>query len=98
MDSFTESQKEETSKVGLNLIAYGDVLKEGEKKGSLAFEEPKPDTLYIFCYTSGTTGDPKGSMIDHSYFVSCSAAMEYYEYKFSSMDSVISYLPYAHIF
>jgi long-chain acyl-CoA synthetase len=97
-DSFTESQKEEASKVGLSLIAYGDVLKEGEKKESIAFEEPGPDTIYIFCYTSGTTGDPKGSMIAHSYFVGCAVAMEHYDYKFSCMDTVISYLPYAHIF
>lgn len=44
----------------------------------IEFEEPKSDTIYMLCYTSGTTGDPKGSMIPHSYFVSCCNFVKYF--------------------
>ena len=31
----------------------------------MALREPEPDTIYMFCYTSGTTGDPKAAMLTH---------------------------------
>jgi len=32
--------------------------------------EPKSETIYMFCYTSGTTGDPKGAKMSHRGFIS----------------------------
>ncbi len=47
-------------------------MKQGKSlKDYSLFLEPTPDTIYMFCYTSGTTGDPKGAMINHRGFISC---------------------------
>ena len=32
---------------------------------NVEFEAPNPDTVYTLCYTSGTTGMPKGVMLTH---------------------------------
>lgn len=52
----------------------------------------------MFAYTSGTTGDPKGSMINHSYYVAICDFVDYFGANFNKDDVTISYLPYAHIF
>lgn len=64
----------------------------------MTFKETTPDTIYIMCYTSGTTGDPKGSMMSHSYFVACAASVVNYSMNFTKEDIALSYLPYGHLF
>ena len=44
-------------------------MEEGKKQTNIAFKEPTPETVYMFCYTSGTTGDPKGAKMSHAGFV-----------------------------
>ena len=52
----------------------------------------------MFCYTSGTTGDPKGSKISHSAILAAMTLHDYARIGFKPGDVSISYLPYAHIF
>jgi long-chain acyl-CoA synthetase len=52
----------------------------------------------MFCYTSGTTGDPKGAMISHGSFVSTFSMVDYYQINLDETDVAISYLPYGHTF
>uniref|UniRef100_A0A8C1XV26 Long-chain-fatty-acid--CoA ligase n=1 Tax=Cyprinus carpio TaxID=7962 RepID=A0A8C1XV26_CYPCA len=54
---------------------------------------PQPDDLAIICFTSGTTGNPKGAMLTHRNVVSNSSAFIYV-----TKDVHISYLPLAHMF
>ena len=54
--------------------------------------------MYMFCYTSGTTGDPKGVMITHKSFVSCLHIVEWYNVDINEEEIYISYLPYGHCF
>lgn len=52
----------------------------------------------MFCYTSGTTGDPKGAKMSHSGFVSIQHLYVHAGLNFTEEDCSISYLPLAHIF
>lgn len=52
----------------------------------------------MFCYTSGTTGDAKGSKITHYGFLSNSYFWDNGNVGYTTDDIVISYLPLAHAY
>ncbi|KAJ8685569.1 hypothetical protein QAD02_021362 [Eretmocerus hayati] len=60
---------------------------------------PKPLDLCTICYTSGTTGSPKGVMITHQNVVAGISAvlLQLAEYRPNTNDRMISYLPLAHM-
>ncbi|XP_034044173.1 long-chain-fatty-acid--CoA ligase 1a [Thalassophryne amazonica] len=79
-------------------------LKEFEVLGKASHQKPvppKPKDLAIICFTSGTTGDPKGAMITHENII-CNTAAFIAVTKVSCMlnhhDIHMSYLPLAHMF
>jgi long-chain acyl-CoA synthetase len=52
----------------LKLITYDDVIAAGkEAKANKTYTSipAKPDDVFMFSYTSGTTGDPKGVKLTH---------------------------------
>ena len=55
-------------------------------------------SLYVFSYTSGTTGDPKGAMMTHGNFLSIAASVTQVFPVINEDDIYISYLPFAHVF
>jgi long-chain acyl-CoA synthetase len=52
----------------------------------------------MFCYTSGTTGDPKAAMLSHGNMVSVACSSNYLNVNINENDTTISYLPLAHSF
>lgn len=114
-DFLTEEEisahREAIDEAGVELVFFGTLL---EKGASIPFapRPPRPEDLCTICYTSGTTGDPKGVMLPHSALLAdasaCLALCGYGENGFSpdqrslfelkSSDVHISYLPLAHIF
>lgn len=78
-----------------------EVIEHGRKHKNidLAQFKPKTDDIYMFCYTSGTTGDPKAAMLSHKNLLSAaSATMQVGGINFGDDDCMISYLPLAHSF
>ncbi|XP_035505307.2 long-chain-fatty-acid--CoA ligase 1-like isoform X2 [Scophthalmus maximus] len=62
---------------------------------------PQPEDMAVICFTSGTTGDPKGAMLTHGNIVSnCSAFIKLTESynRTTSDDVMLSFLPLAHMF
>ncbi len=57
----------------------------------------KPDDLLTICYTSGTTGEPKGAMLTHRNIMSnVQAAIE--RFNVTEKDTLVSFLPLCHMF
>uniref|UniRef100_UPI00398EF634 long-chain-fatty-acid--CoA ligase 5 isoform X3 n=1 Tax=Pristiophorus japonicus TaxID=55135 RepID=UPI00398EF634 len=100
MDPFDDALKERGTKCKVEILS----LKEVEDLGRENLREPippKPEDMSIVCFTSGTTGDPKGAMLTHGNVVANSAAFfRMIECTFipRTDDISISYLPLAHMF
>ncbi|XP_046504659.1 long-chain-fatty-acid--CoA ligase 1 isoform X3 [Equus quagga] len=73
MDSFDVDLLERGKKCGVEILSF----KTMEDLGRANRQKPKPpapEDLAVICFTSGTTGNPKGAMITHQNIVSdCSA-------------------------
>jgi long-chain acyl-CoA synthetase len=55
-----------------------------------------PHDVATVAYTSGTTGDPKGVMLNHNHFVeTAKAALQMFH--IGPQDELLSYLPYSHV-
>ncbi|KVI01581.1 hypothetical protein Ccrd_020146 [Cynara cardunculus var. scolymus] len=62
-----------------------------------SFCPPKPEDIATICYTSGTTGMPKGAVLSHKNLIA-NVAGQSLRMTFYPSDIYISYLPLAHIF
>ncbi|XP_038569239.1 long-chain-fatty-acid--CoA ligase 1a [Micropterus salmoides] len=79
-------------------------LKEFEALGEANHQKPvppQPDDLAIICFTSGTTGNPKGAVLTHGNVISNTAAfirVTEVHCMLDLHDIHVSYLPLAHMF
>jgi long-chain acyl-CoA synthetase len=100
IDDITQEARDKASEINIRLFSFNDVILNG-KESLLEPVAPKPDDLCTICYTSGTTGIPKGAMLTHKNIVSIASSMLVYV-KHTNIESgherYISYLPLAHMF
>ena len=96
-DSLPAGLAEEAQQVQLECHTFSDVCAKGEQASNLPFEEPTKDDVYIFSYTSGTTGDSKGVKLTHENVLSCSRCT-LVRVVMNPGETLISYLPYTHSF
>ncbi|XP_077671670.1 long-chain-fatty-acid--CoA ligase 1 isoform X2 [Eretmochelys imbricata] len=100
MESFDSDLVERGKKCGVEILS----LRELEEVGRAHRRKPvppSPEDLAVICFTSGTTGNPKGAMITHQNIVSnASAFLKATESAcvLNPSDTHISFLPLAHMF
>ena len=63
-----------------------------EDKGiKIEYEMPDKDDYMCFCYTSGTTGDPKGVKMTHHMVMTCVNSPKPFHGLYGAGDSYLSY-------
>ncbi|NXY91250.1 ACSL1 ligase, partial [Alcedo cyanopectus] len=100
MESFGTDLVERGKKCGVEIFSMREIEVLGRTHRQKPMP-PKPEDLAVICFTSGTTGNPKGAMITHQNIVSnASAFVKTTEktYMPSPDDTLISFLPLAHMF
>jgi long-chain acyl-CoA synthetase len=97
-----ETDKAGAESAGLKVYSYLDIMQSGKSQpdligGSKTIKPHERDDVFQLCYTSGTTGDPKGVKSTHWGIISaCLIASKVFH--FSDNDILISYLPSPHVF
>ncbi|KAG6726716.1 hypothetical protein I3842_02G094400 [Carya illinoinensis] len=84
------------SSTGVEVVTYSKLLSQGHSNLQ-PFCPPKTDDIATICYTSGTTGTPKGAVLTHGNLIANVAGTSLIN-KFYPSDVYISYLPLAHIY
>ncbi|XP_068161272.1 long-chain-fatty-acid--CoA ligase 5 [Antennarius striatus] len=100
MDSFDPELVERGKKSGVEILSMQDVETLGKNNLQKPIP-PRPEDLGIVCFTSGTTGNPKGAMLTHENVVSDAAGViKGFETTVvpTTDDVSISFLPLAHMF
>ncbi|XP_063074675.1 long-chain-fatty-acid--CoA ligase 1a isoform X1 [Engraulis encrasicolus] len=100
MEAFDSDLVAQAQTCGIEVISLKDLVEQGKANHKEPLP-PKPQDLAIICFTSGTTGNPKGAMLTHRNVVSNTAAFIRVTQgilKPSCQDVLISFLPLAHMF
>ncbi|ETV99915.1 hypothetical protein H310_07943 [Aphanomyces invadans] len=95
MDVVTPRQRADAEAAGVSLITLDDI--EATPDATVPEDPPLPSDYATICYTSGTTGDPKGAILTHR---NLSTATEIVTHRVISHPHYVhmSYLPLAHVF
>lgn len=100
MEAFDSDLVTRGKETGIEILS----LKEFEALGKAHHQTPvppTPDSLALVCFTSGTTGNPKGAMLTHGNVICNTAAfirMTEVHCMLDLHDIHVSYLPLAHMF
>uniref|UniRef100_A0A0M3JCW6 long-chain-fatty-acid--CoA ligase n=1 Tax=Anisakis simplex TaxID=6269 RepID=A0A0M3JCW6_ANISI len=79
MDDCDVNIRETAKQVNIQLLSLTELEKAGrELTPKPELIEPKPSDLCTICYTSGTTGTPKGAMLTHANVIAASTSYEHF--------------------
>lgn len=96
MNEPTDEMRDQAKAAGLTLYSMSEVEKSGEES-PVEPKPPKPEDIATFCYTSGTTGDPKAVITTHANFIACMTGAYHSGIACMKSDVHLSYLPLAHL-
>lgn len=82
---------------GLSVFTIATLINTGVKSRT-PLPDPASESIFTICYTSGTTGYPKGAMITHRNILVMLTGLKSLDIEFDENDVHLSYLPLAHIF
>ena len=96
----SEKKLDELKKAGFTAYSFTkDFMKENENVTERELEISEPDTIMTICYTSGTTGNPKGVMLSQRNLMSVlETVIIGGDIPVDEYGAHISFLPLAHIF
>ena len=97
----TEEIKTMAAERKITLYSFEALIEEGMPLPDPELPKVEGSDFCMICYTSGTTGTPKGALFSHINLVSVGAVCRGYIYEMSHFgrnDYYISYLPMAHAF
>lgn len=98
MEPVSAEGKKQAEAAGVQILSMLEVEEAGAKQ-PLKHRPPIPEDIFTFCYTSGTTGDPKGVLLKHGSIVATYAATRSRpSFNMTADDMHLSYLPLPHIF
>ena len=103
MDDVDDSLRKRAEESGLSVHSFSDFLKLGSEHLTDESGKSTNSDVFTICYTSGTSGMPKGVVMTHRIILSIARCVEFMgEHKtiheFSKNDVHLSYLPLAHVF
>lgn len=100
MDGVIPEANTIATEAGLELLSFAKVEAIGAHLIATRGHQQRPPSgcdVFTFCYTSGTTGNPKGALLTHSNIISAVAGAKHV-LAVQPSDRYLSYLPLAHIF
>lgn len=100
MEAFDDDLVKHGKEAGIDITSFKDFEALG-KVNHQKTQPPKADDLALICFTSGTTGNPKGAMLTHENVISNTAAfikITQVHCTLSVSDVHVSFLPLAHMF
>lgn len=56
---------QKAGELGIRILTFEEVVQAGLENKEWSVHQTSPDDIYMFSYTSGTTGDPKGVQLSH---------------------------------
>lgn len=100
-DTVDEKVVADAKAVDLKIYHFKDIIEAGKKakEAGATDNQPSTDDIYMFSYTSGTTGAPKGVKLSHKMVIQAGYAVQSrLNTPMTEEDCYISYLPASHSF
>ena len=103
MDELSEELRKDAKAAGFEIKSWSEFLEIGVAHPTEDSGRSKNADVFTICYTSGTSGMPKGVTLTHRNILSIATCIEFMGkegtfYNFSKNDVHLSYLPLAHVF